>query len=390
MEWTDAQRINAVKAGRWIATAPFTGRAGFHLNGLNTILGKKRAYKTYLHQFAANFLKAKSKGREAMVVWINTFLAETFQDDAERVNTNELLNRGEDYAPESIPNGVLVITAGADVQADRIEVLVDGWGFSEERWFLQYKVIPGNTLTDAPWNELDEFLKTTYRRADGLEFPITSACVDAGFSADQVLRWTKPRFVRRIYAVRGDNQRGVPIINKKSTRNRYNAPVFFIGTDVAKAMIHGRLKLTSGPNMIHWPNDEVLGFNLNFFDMLTAEEQVVRYVKGFARMEWVKIRDRNEALDCSVYSLAALNQLQPNWKSLLKLTQDRLRKLREEGKLPPIKPSEATEQAPPAPPPAAPAPAEKPKEEEEKPKADVRKVKLPKKKKGFSVKWSRW
>ena len=41
--------------------------------------------------------------------------------------------------------------------------------------------------------------------------------------------------------------------------------------------------------------------------MLTAEKVVKKYHKGFHRREWVKVRPRNEALDCRVYALAALS-----------------------------------------------------------------------------------
>jgi len=61
-----------------------------------------------------------------------------------------------------------------------------------------------------------------------------------------------------------------------------------------------------GPGYIHFHAEATV----EYYKQLTSERQVVRYVKGFAVREWKKKpSDRNEALDCFVYSYAALNFL---------------------------------------------------------------------------------
>ena len=59
-------------------------------------------------------------------------------------------------------------------------------------------------------------------------------------------------------------------------------------------------------------------FDKDFFEQLTAERLVTRYVKGHPKLEWVKPPGkRNEALDCAVYALAAAHMVGiDRWREL--------------------------------------------------------------------------
>jgi phage terminase large subunit GpA-like protein len=86
------------------------------------------------------------------------------------------------------------------------------------------------------------------------------------------------------------------------------------GTDTAKTTIYGRLKLAEpGPGYLHFS----MAYEREHFEQLTAEKQVTTFRKGFRLVEWVKEPNkRNEALDVTVTSLAALTILNPNLESL--------------------------------------------------------------------------
>jgi phage terminase large subunit GpA-like protein len=103
--------------------------------------------------------------------------------------------------------------------------------------------------------------------------------------------------------------------------NRERARLIPVGVDDAKTTIYRHLQLAmpeGGADFptgyMHFPNtvDE------SYFSMLTAEKQVIRRDKGFPRKVWEKksASARNEALDCRVYSMAALAILNPNWEAL--------------------------------------------------------------------------
>jgi phage terminase large subunit GpA-like protein len=69
-----------------------------------------------------------------------------------------------------------------------------------------------------------------------------------------------------------------------------------------------------GPGYVHF-NDSL---NDEYFKMLTAEKVVLKYNKGFAKRTYIKIRPRNEALDCFVYSMAAYAILNVDVNSMAK------------------------------------------------------------------------
>jgi phage terminase large subunit GpA-like protein len=60
-----------------------------------------------------------------------------------------------------VPDEVAVLTRSVDVQGDRLETAVWGWGAGEEAWLIEHELIPGDPGTPAPWKELER----SFRRA---------------------------------------------------------------------------------------------------------------------------------------------------------------------------------------------------------------------------------
>ena len=143
-EINDTQRVQMVMAGKWVATHPERRARGYHLSGLYRIMGRKRQFNSYLHEFAVQFLEAKHKGRESLKVWTNTFLAETWEEKGERVSLTDAMERAEDYKTDPLPAGVGVLTCAVDVQKDRLEYEVMGWGIAEESWGVLRGAIHGD------------------------------------------------------------------------------------------------------------------------------------------------------------------------------------------------------------------------------------------------------
>lgn len=314
---TDQERMAMIRKGEWRATAPFRGVRGRHLSGLYRLMGKKKAFRNYLHEFVSGFLKAKKKGKSSLMAWTNTFLAETFAEETVKANPHALHERREVY---TVPNKVLVVTAGCDVQSDRVEIEIVGWGKDEESWGLQYIVVPGRYDDPETWAGVDAILGQKIEREDGVTLTIAAAIVDSGAFQDHVLKYTRSKTARRIFGGKGVNASGHPVLSSVSHGNKLRAPQYRIGTDTAKGIIADRLQLLeSGPGYMHFPQEPSAGYGLKYFDMLTAEEFRVIWRKGVMYREWVKLDNRrNEALDCRVYALAALYHLNPNWLRLEK------------------------------------------------------------------------
>ena len=313
---TDQDRVNAILAGRWVAEYPERQVRGYHLSGLYRIMGRKKQYTSYLHEFAATFLDAKHAGREALKVWTNTFLADTWEEAGERIEVADLLNRGEDYKTDPLPEGVGVLTAGVDVQKDRLEVEVVGWGLAEESWGIETRPLYGDPERPEVWAQLDSLLEQRWEHPSGARLGIACAAIDSGFLTTSVYRYTKPRQGKRVFAVKGSPTNGAPLIAKKSMKAAGRTTLFTVGTDTAKDAIFARLKIEdAGPRFMHFPKGN--GYTEEWFQQLTGEEVRTRMHHGFAIRYYKKLRERNEALDLRVYNMAAFAILNPNMEQIM-------------------------------------------------------------------------
>ncbi len=313
---TDGDRVAMVRGGRWKPTAPFKGIRGYWLNGLNILFGAQKGFKNRLHQFVADFLKAKDGGAQTLRVWINTFLAETYEEDAEKIDSDEILKRAEEYSPDALPEEVLLLTAGVDVHRMRIELEVKGWGVDEESWGVRKTVFDGDTEKDEVWAALDKALLEKFTREDGLTIEIQRTFIDMGHKDRRVLGFCSPRLARGVYPCRGVNRVGhntPPLLPAKPSRNnKARIPHWNIGVTVAKTAIYDRLTLpVPEARAMHFPKGE--GYGVDYFKQLTAEKRKRKFQFGRPYYIFEKENNavRNEALDLNVYALAALNSLAP-------------------------------------------------------------------------------
>lgn len=311
--WSDVQRHRAVLSGKWIATVPFTGVAGFHISSL---------YSPWVSISDAvdDFLKSK-RDPMRLKTWVNTFLGETWEDQGEQVDEHDLMDRAEDWGGE-LPDEVLLLTAGVDVQDDRLEIEIVGWGRGEESWSIDYQTIYGDPSTADLWMQLDNLLQQKFVHPVHGEMVLRAACVDSGgHYTQQVYNYCRVRAGRRIFAIKGVGGEGKPIVGRPSKNNIGKINLFPVGVDTAKELIYSRLKIqTEGEGYCHFPK----GRSTEYFLMLTAEKKVTKYFKGRPRREWTKIRTRNEALDCRVYATAALGLLNVNLEAIAKQAQNRV------------------------------------------------------------------
>lgn len=305
---TNAQKNVAVSRGRWIATAPFNGIAGFHLNELYS------PWRT-LAQIAEDYLVAKDDPA-LYQVWVNTSLGETYDDTGEKIDEHDLLSRCEPW-PEGIdvPARGLVLTCGVDTQPDRLEVEVVAWAGGEESWSIDYHVIHGDPeikegAPGSPWSDLTDHIRRKWKHESGLEVAIESTCIDSGgHNTQAVYEYVKKHSGERVFAIKGRGGEGIPIVGNPSRKRagkktKRPVDVYIVGVDQAKAIIYKRLQMEApGPGYPHFP----AGRSADYFRGLTCEKMRVRYVKGMPKREWFKPdKARNEPLDCRVYAFAAL------------------------------------------------------------------------------------
>lgn len=298
--------------GRFVAENPGAETRGFHLNTLaSTFCG----WKEIVQKFIVAKEQLDQGNPEGMKVWVNTELGETWEERGEQVEDTELFNRREIY-DAVVPEEVLVLTAGVDVQDDRFEVEIVGWGVGKESWGIRYQKIYGDMLKEQVWEDLDAFLQTVWCKKDGTALRIISCCIDSGgHHTDQVYRFTKERYERGVWAIKGKGGAEVPYIRNPTTNNRVKTPLFIIGVDAGKSLLYQRLRHnTKGPNYCHFPANEEAGYDETYFKGLTSEKMVVRFRKGRSVTVW-ELKDskykRNEPLDLRNYATAALEIANP-------------------------------------------------------------------------------
>jgi phage terminase large subunit GpA-like protein len=212
-------------AGEWRATATGDGETvGFALNALYSPLGW-----TSWRQLAQQFQKASTAlergDMEAMQVFYNTRIGLCWDLATERVQADQLRASVEDFPLGVAPVGALVLTAAVDVQADRLEVLVLGWGEGMERWTVAQHVVRGDPADRATWKDLDQILLTPIHNAYGVPMAIEAVAVDSGFATQDVYDFARTRRRRRILdqaqavlAVKGHARPGRPVIAGKPSK----------------------------------------------------------------------------------------------------------------------------------------------------------------------------
>ena len=304
--------------GEWRSHAQGDGETiGFHLNALYSPLGWMD-WPSLAKQFE-KAKKAQNRGDlEPMQVFYNTRLAKVWDSAQEQTKATVLRDRArlEPYGLGAMVHRVLMLTASVDVQANRLELMVMGWGVGMERWVIDFQIIWGDPADDRTWAVLDDKLKVRYPHPCGAGLGILATAVDSGgHHTDEVYQFCRVRRWRNIFAIKGASKPGKPVIAQrpsmvdvtwKGQTERNGAELWFVGTDTAKDWIYNRYPFEDGPGALHFAND----LPDEFFDQCVAERKVARYVRGHKRIEWVKGKaERNEALDLMVYNLAMAHYL---------------------------------------------------------------------------------
>jgi len=302
--WTDADRRWSVRNGGWSAGEEFKGVAGFKISGLYSPW-------TPLADGVREFLLVK-KNPEQLKVWTNTYLGEVWEDHGESVDELNLMERREHF--NKVPDSVVMVVCGADVQDDRLELTMLGIGRDEESWVLDHQVLWGDPSTPQLWTALDSQISRTFETQSGREMAVRATAIDSGgHFTNAVYQYAARNFSRRVFAIKGVGGEGKPIAGKPSRNNTVKCRLFPVGVDTVKDLVFARLRIQEeGAGYIHFSDT----LNDEYFRQLTAEKIIVKYVRGFKRRVFTKIRPRNESLDCYVYCLAAYSIINTNVNSI--------------------------------------------------------------------------
>lgn len=324
----EGEKPDMLAAGQWIPRFPGRTVRGYHISGLVSPF----ANASWAHM-VAEFLRAKSDPAQ-LQVWVNQWLGEPFEDRGQKVDAGKLESRAAAFVNANgetieVPNGVGILTAGVDVQGDRLEILVRGYGINWESWDILHERVYGPPQSTDTWARLDHFLTRQYRHENGRDMHVQSAMIDSGDgqTAEHVYRFAKPRLARNVWASKGDNGNpGNPPLKAPSRTNADGVRVWTIGTFAAKSSLLYRLAVERlGRNHVHlraFTPDLCNGFDAEYFAQFGAEEKRLVRMKGTAtyQQRFVQTRTRNEAIDLhgladSAYRAmgTAVADMMPEW-----------------------------------------------------------------------------
>lgn len=277
------------KKGIWIHQYPENKKRGFHLNEMAS---SWRSWEEIIKDFKNANDDFKNTGSyEALKVFVNTALGESWELRGKSADDDSLIIRRELYSAD-LPEGVLLLTAGVDVQDDRFEIEVVGWGKGYESWGIQYHKIYCNPAKQESWEKLEKFLENEYYFEKGNSLLIAAACIDTGgHHTDESYHFLNKmeKKNKRIYGVKGMGGAGFPLIYKESRNTKNKVKIFILGVDAGKEKIFARLQIEEiGAGYCHFPLNEEKKYDEIYMKGLNSEQLVTSIVNGRAKNKWVK------------------------------------------------------------------------------------------------------
>jgi phage terminase large subunit GpA-like protein len=309
-------------SGVWVPQNPTAGGKvrGFHLSSLYSPLGWF-SWQTMVAKWEEAIKAARTGDNTLLRVFVNTRLAETYEESGDRADEHALRKRAADIPLRQVHWGLYVATMGVDTQGDRLEAYTWAWGRGLERQLVDRQIIYGDpslpeSEPGSPWKALTDLRRAPLTHASGRTVPLLACAIDSGGHHTQaVYGYVRAHQHAHVLAVKGSSQANRAILGKPTEQDvnwrgqklKRGVKLWPIGTDTAKEEIYGRLRNTEpGPGFVHLSKH----LPAEVFEQITAERLVTRYVKGRPKLEWVKpAGKRNEGLDCAVYALAGAHYL---------------------------------------------------------------------------------
>ena len=296
--WTDGAGNALLRPPRHVA---------FHIW---TAYSPQTTWVAIVRQFLECVAAKKAGDKAPLEGFVNETLGETWEEKGDQADTHALISRAENYPLRRVPVGGLQLVAGVDVQDKRWEITVWAIGRGEEMWVVDYQVIDGNPADERDWEErLHPYLQTTFTHHHGAPMKIAASAIDTGgHYTHQSYNFCRLHIGHKYFAIKGDSQDGRPIKGRSSSQDvnwrgriiKSGVKLWMVGTDTAKDLLFGRLKVTQpGPGYVHLSKN----LPVEWFNGLTSEvRRGVKTAKGL-KYHWVKTVNRNEPLDTTVYAM---------------------------------------------------------------------------------------
>jgi len=324
--WSDVERWAACDRGEWRADRPeVKGKRGFRISELYCEWRR-------LSELVDDFL-GKKDNPATLQTFVNTSLAELFEQAGEAPDHEKLMSRREEcYRLGHVPQGPLFLVGGFDTQKTWIEGYVYGFGRGRQRWVIDHIRVEKNPYDISWWEDMGEILNRTYRHPSGAQMSILRLAIDTGYASNEVYGFAR-QHPGRVLAVDG-RATGAGLVGMPTSvdvtvggrKIHRGVKLWPVNVSMAKSELYGMLgkeRPADGEpypaGWVHFAKD----LEEEFFKQLTAEQLTTSVNKaGYRKTEWIKTRERNEALDCANYARAAASVIgidrfsERNWRDL--------------------------------------------------------------------------
>jgi terminase, large subunit len=282
-------------------------------------ISPQRTWTSILDEYGQAVDAANTGDNGPMVLFTNETLGRTWSDAVERGDESQFAHRAEEFRLGTPPDRVALLTAGIDVQGDRVEVHVWGWNYRRECWTVAAEKLDVNPLVQDDWLRVKQFIQRSFTTEDGRILSIESISIDAGYHTEQVKTFVFECQQEgiNIRAIKGSVGALDPFmggaslqdVNYLGGRRQNGMRIWNVGHATSNDLIHGMLSLDAkeGPGVVHFAKD----LNGPWYQQLNSEQkmQSINKKTGQVEFRWFTKFKRNEVRDCFRYALHAYMML---------------------------------------------------------------------------------
>lgn len=290
----DRQKMEMLRGGEWrpVNDAPKKPRrVAFHLSSF---------YSPWLTfgDIAEEFLACKDVP-EKLMNFINSWLAEPWEDKASRMKSDIVAKKALPYERGTMPAAAQLLTVGVDVQLDHFWYAVRAWGPHMTSWLVDN----GRAET---WTDVATVIDRNYADSNGEIRTVNLACIDSGYNTDEVYQFCAEHMEVAVPTKGAStalkSRYTVTVMDKMAG---FGLRLFTFDPNAMKDYIAGRLMVDAGaPGSWNVYRD----IEREYCDQVCAEQKVEKKdKKGRVSYVWDKITShaQNHYLDTETNNILA-------------------------------------------------------------------------------------
>lgn len=294
----DADKLSMLRSGKWLNREEIDSgmqfgrkKTGFSLNAI---------YSPWLSfsDIAFKWLDAQGD-QEKMQNFVNSWLGEPWEDVGTTAGAQSILDNRSIHKKGVVPLWTQLVTAGVDVQKDRLYYSIDVWGYGKKSCNILHGCIPG-----VDFRMLWQILDSPYYDESGRDWYVDLALIDSGDQTSQVYDFCYQH--RPITLPVKGSSNPIPARYRRSTIEKSDSAakgmeLIICDGSYYKSMIYAKINAKDGSWQVYD------GVDSDYCEQMTSEHKVFERKNGTERWVWrLKTSTaQNHYLDTEVYAACA-------------------------------------------------------------------------------------